>query len=209
MYTLLKNEQVVTGPRDWNPRYFEHFLRDECHISYTLPIMPISEPLYLSESVKLVPTHPIPNPSIDDLFEGLTGPQLSYDADGNHISAYVVQSHTVDSIQVNLKAVVANTRWIKETTAISRDINGRVLTLESDRESRNLFFHALILSSDTDSYVWKFPEGFATLSKSDLHTIVVTLTTYVQECFSWEASKMSLIDAALTIEELKAVDLIN
>lgn len=78
LYTLLKNERIITGPRDWNPKYFEYFLQSECSINATLPEMPIYEPIVFSDMVKLVPTGQELQPQVDPMFEVLAGPNFKY-----------------------------------------------------------------------------------------------------------------------------------
>jgi len=78
LYTLLKDERIVTGPRDWNPKYFEYFLSQECGVETSLSEYPIVEPLIFNDSVKLVPTVQEELPQVDPVFEVLTGPNFKY-----------------------------------------------------------------------------------------------------------------------------------
>jgi hypothetical protein len=114
-YTLLKNENIITGPRDWHQAYFEHFVSEELNQQVTIENPP-TEPLIFNESLKLVPTQVISPIELNNIFDQIAGPRFYYDESNNHIAEYYAQEFPVDSIKVNLKFSLANLRWIKETT---------------------------------------------------------------------------------------------
>jgi hypothetical protein len=60
-----------------------------------------------------------------------------------------------------------------------------------------------------DTVQWKFPEGWLTLTRSDLGTVVTAGSNHVQDQFVWEVNKNTEIDACATATELDAVDLGN
>lgn len=205
LYTLLKNERIVTGPRDWNPKYFEYFLQQECGVQTTLPEEPIVEKLIFNGIIKLVPTLQEDNPEINPLFEVLAGPNFKFDDSGNFVSYYIAQELSLDTAKNNLKQIISNNRWTKETTSINRNINEKQITIYTDRGSRTAYTQALILATDDYSALWKFPEGFFLLNKSDLQLVVDEVVAYVQTCFDWEANKTNEINSKTTIEELKQI----
>ena len=203
-FTLLQDNRIVVGPRDWNPRYFEHFLQ-ELGFEITLPTYPISEQLVFSDSVRLVPTIQEQTPEINPQFEVLAGPFFKFDEANNHVSYYTAQSLPLETIHANLRAIVANSRWIKEVTPIVRDINGKLLTISTDRESRAIYAQALTFMSDNFSSQWKFEEGFVTINKTDLQTIVAEVIAHVQTCFDWEAQKIAEINSTASVDALKQI----
>lgn len=205
LYTLLKDDRIVTGPRDWNPKYFEYFLSQECDVETSLSEYPIVESLAFNDSVKLVPTHQLELPTIDLLYETIAGPNFKYDEEGRFISYYVAQEYSIDIVKKNLLQAISDVRWKKETSPITREIGGSLLTIYTDRESRNSYTQALLSATDEYSATWKFPQGFVTLNKSDLQNILNNVTTYVQECFDWEATKANEINSKNDVEELKQI----
>lgn len=205
LYTLLKDERIVTGPRDWNAKYFEYFLSQDCEIETSLQESPIVEPLIFNEHVKLVPTIQEASPDVNPQFEVLAGPNFKYDDNGNHVSYYVAQELQVETAKTNLRTIVADKRWNKEVTPINRNINEKNITIYTDRESRNSYTQTLLAVGDEYLAQWKFPEGFVALSKADLHAINLAITMYVQECFDWEVQKVNEINSTSTIEELKQI----
>ena len=122
-----------------------------------------------------------------------------------HVSFYVAQELPIEIVKNNLLAEVANNRWQKEVTAISRNVNDKQLTIYMDRGSRGEYAKALTLATDEYSASWKFPEGFVTLNKTDLQTIVNEVAAYVQSCFDAEAEKAVEINSKTTVEELRSI----
>lgn len=209
MYTLLKNNMVITGPRDWNPKYFQHFLSSDCFIEANLPA-DFNGNMDFGNGVKLVETTSDPVPTIDPAFETLSGPQLYFAEDGSHHSKYIAQLHSTETIKSNLLQTLAANRFVKETTPIGpTDINGKSIILFTEREARNLYVQALLLTDNTYTADWKFPNGFFTLNRGDLAAIVQTIQTHVQQCFTWEALKQTEIESCTTSEQLRQIDLIS
>ena len=191
-YTLLHSNNIVVGPRDWNPRYFEHFLGNlGFHIK--LPAQQIVNDIHFSKDVRLAVTDFEPQPDFDPTFEVLTGPFFKFDENQTHIGYFTVQAKAAES------------RWNKETTQINRTIGGKELTLDTDRESRIMYTQAVSLVSDDYTSQWKFNGEFVVINKSDLHSIVYEVMTHVQSCFDWESDKVTEINSKSTIEELKQI----
>lgn len=205
-YTLLKNENVIIGPRDWHQAYFQHFISQELNQEIIIENPP-TEPLIFNDSLKLVPTKIVTPESLNDTFEQLAGPRFYYDENNSHIAEFYAEEFPIDNIKVKLKQLLANIRWVKETTPIIRDINGKSLTLYTDRETRSIYSQALLLTPSDYTGEWKFLEGFYVINKSDLELIVQEILVYVQECFNWESKKVSEIDSLQTVQELRDYDL--
>lgn len=203
-FTLLQDNRIIVGPRDWNPRFFEHFLQ-ELGFETTLSDSPIFEQLVFSDTVRLVPTIQEQAPEINPSFEVLAGPFFKFDEANNHVAYYTAQPLALEVIHANLRSKVANSRWIKETSSITRDINGKLLTLNTDRESRSLYAQALTFVPDDYSSQWKFAEGFVTINKADLQAITVEIISHVQACFDWEAQKVNEINTTTDVEQLKQI----
>ena len=207
-FTLLNNNQIVIGPRDWNPKYFEYFLKQEFNIDNTLPEDTNFGTLVFNDSVRIVPTQFTMDPTIDSLFEVLAGPQFSFDEYGNHFASYVAEELPIETVKHNLKMVISNNRYIKETTPITRDINGKIITIYTNRESRVTYVQALLMADEFYSSNWKFAEGFVTINKLDLQSIGL-LNSYFQLCFDWESNKFSEIDSKETVSDLRLINIVE
>lgn len=206
MYTLLKNDTIITGPRIWSAPVFKYFLKEQCDITEDLVEPPLNSFDY-GNGIKIVPTTINASPEYNALFEVLAGPYYSFDANGLHVGNMIKQDLPVEDVKINMKSIVASNRWVKETTPIEMTINGKDVVVYTDRESRNLFVQALLLAGDTFSAEWKFSNGFQLINKSDLQQIVNNLSTHVQTCFDEESQKVAEIESKTTIEELKLVQL--
>jgi hypothetical protein len=205
LYTLIYNNRIITGPRDWSSKYFEYFLKSECNIETSVPEIPIDTSLNLSNTTQIVPTYFDENPTVDDKFEQIAGPRFYFDEANNHRAAYYTQEHDLPVVVANLKSEVAQARWALEVQPITRDIQGKELTLYTDRESRAAYAQALITAADDYAATWKFPQGFVTLNKPDLQLIIAEINTHVQNCFNWEADKNAEIDSKTSVAELRNV----
>lgn len=209
LYTLLNDSRIVIGPREWHQAYFAHFVAQELNApTATLPDSPPTEPVIFSETLRLVPTIQLYS-EINPTFEELGGPRFYFDEDKNHIAEYYAQEFSLDTIKRNLKTQLSELRWNKEISPITRDINGKSLTLYTDRETRSIYAQALMLVPDDYSSEWKFPEGFYIINKSELKQIAENIIVYVQSCFDWEAAKTAEIDSIHTVEELRTYNLGN
>ena len=62
---------------------------------------------------------------------------------------------------------------------------------------------------DTDTVVWKFPETWLTLTKAELSSVVIAGAAYIQAQFDWEKSVADSIDAAATVDDLKAITIVE
>ena len=188
----------------YTKHYFEHFLQ-ELGFETTLSDSPIFEPLNFSESVRLVPTIQEQAPVIDPSFEVLAGPFFKFDENNNHVSYYIAQPLDLETVKSTIRQSAAAVRWNKETTPIVRDINGKSLTIDTDRESRTLYAQALSYVPEDYSSQWKFINGFVTINKSDLQAIVSEVVSHVQTCFDWESTKINEINLCSSVDELKQI----
>lgn len=208
LYTLIRSNQIVTGPREWSPRYFEYFLKTECGIDATVAETPVDSALMFDASTGIFPTYFDDTPVVDEKFEQLAGPKFYFDEFGNHHAQYYALEYDKPVIVQNLKSQVAQSRWIWETQPIIRTVQGRQLTLYTDREARTTYIQAFTTADDSYVATWKFPQGFVTLNKQDLQLIITEINTHVQNCFNWEANKNAEIDSKSTVAELRDIILI-
>jgi hypothetical protein len=207
-YTLLNNNQIVAGPiGDWNKKYFQEQLVN-LDIEYSLPDEPITENLNINSSVKLVLTFFAEYPEVNPLFEILIGPEYSF-VDGYYVGAYGTQELSAEKVKENLKKLISNARWEMETSPITKTINGKIITIDTNRESRISYSTALFSADSSYSANWKFDNQFYTLNKSDLEVIVNQVINHVQACFDWESDKYTEIDSKSTVQELRTIDLIS
>lgn len=205
-YTLLNNDQIVAGPiGDWNKKYLEEQLAN-LNVFYSLPELPITENLQIDTSVKIVLTSFAEYPAVDPLFEVLIGPEYSF-VDGYHVGAFGTQDLPIETVKQNLKDYVSNIRWELENTPITKNINGKTITIDTSRESRINYSTALFSATDSYAANWKFNGQFFNINKADLQLIVNEVISHVQANFDWESDKFTEIDSKTTIQELRSITL--
>jgi hypothetical protein len=84
-------------------------------------------------------------------------------------------------------------------------LGDETVSVLADRESRSTIVQTLMLSSDTDQIPWKFASGFKIITKADLQAIAEAMKNHVSAAFIFEAQKQEEIQAANTIDDLKAI----
>jgi hypothetical protein len=207
MYVLVSNNYVLNGPRPWNFRSFERTLRDDLNINYALPSNKTDgEPIFITETVKILPAiydeNPIHNPKI----EYLHGP--FWDLSGNvAIGSYTVERNHIDSVKGAFREIVTANRYNKEVAGTTCTIQNTVINISTSRENRGNYIQRYLMLGDNETLDWKFGDFWITLTKNDMATISQCISDHVQQQFDWEANKHIEIDLASTHEELNLIDL--
>ena len=206
MYVLEHQNQVINGPRTWNYHSFQSSLEDDLEIIISLPrqkydndIIVINDDTHIYKAELVSPEH-------DPKFEYLHGPFWDFTT-GIAVGTYTKETYDVNTIKGKLKEIVTANRYNKEIAGVKTTVQGLEVTIDTSRDGRNIFVHKYVLMQDTDVAEWKFPEGWLTLTKSELGQIVSVGASYIQSQFDWEKNKMIEIDGLETVEELKLVDL--
>lgn len=204
-YLLVENNQtVLLGPMFWKPRYIQSEL-EELGVTFILPPVDPESYLAITPTLMLYPIQEINSPSYDTLFEQLSGPYWQF-VDHFAIGTYNVVDIEIDSIKNTMKSNAASVRYKKEVGGINVTIQGIEVLAATDRESRNIFAQKLLIMSDNDIVQWKFPdEIWINMTKTDMNTLLATVTNYVQQQYDWEKQIVDEIDAAQTIQELKNI----
>lgn len=201
-YLLVENKQIVhLGPINWKPRLIQSELND-LEVSYTVPISDPNSYIKISDSLEIFPIESLLNPGHDELFECLSGPFWTF-SNNVAIGHYNVIDADIDYCKQIIKQRLATKRYEKEIAGIKVAINGQEYTLETDRDTRNIFIQKYFLMSDTDECNWKFPEGWTYISKAVLGSIIAQGAVYIQQQFDWEENLISQINNTTTLEALK------
>jgi len=205
MYVLEHNNQVINGPRQWNYRSFESTLEEDLEIIQKLPLKKEDNSTIEIDSNTHIYRAELREPEYNPTFEYLHGPFWDF-LSGIAIGTYTVESYDVETIKGKLKSIITANRYIKEISGVKTTIQSTEVTIDTSRDGRNIFVQKYILMGDTDTVQWKFPEGWLTLTKSELGLVVATGAGYIQSQFDWEANKIAEIDACTTVDELKLVE---
>jgi hypothetical protein len=205
-YVLVDNGTVINGPRVWNWRSFEGTLQEDLGITFKLPLTKTDQlPIEIAPGVRILWAEYV-YPQHNSKIEYLNGPFWNFDND-IATGTFEVLPIELDFIKATLKQKVAENRWRKEVAGTTATIQNTVVTVDTNRGSRDIFVQKYLLMGENDIVGWKFPEGWMTLTKTDLGIAVATGAAHVEGQFQWEAAKAAEIDACQTAAELDAVDL--
>lgn len=198
MFVIFQGVLAVHGPSDWNKLRFQDVIQDEFDIAIALTNNNDAREAIEVDAglnVKILPVVALDVPSHNPKIEFLQGPFYNVYATSAEMY-YVVENKNIDTVRSELKTIVAENRWRAEVAGVPVNIQGQTITAYTDRESRNIFFQAAMLGADNVN--WKFPEGFWTLTATDILTIVTAIKSHVQSCFDWETSTNASIESAST-----------
>lgn len=199
---------VILGPIDWKPRYISNILSDELDTSITVT----------AEDEARVPFEPAIGVKIrrcTSVYENINpkieyhdGPFWSYDDSNAEVQATATWKRAdkpIDIVKGDLKNLIANLRWKKESAGVVLTIQGVEVWCDTSRTNRDIFLQKYSLMGNNDTITWKFPNTWLTLTKTELGLIVSTGGAYIQSCFDWEAQQSAIIDSCTTLAELDAL----
>jgi len=206
MYVLIHKNRVIVGPMAWNRAMFDGAL-GKLGIVHTLPrAAPAELPLIIDADTRLAESiyeYPVYN----TLTEYLHGPFWNFDAPVA-VGTFQIMPIQIEFIKGTLRGQAAEERYRREQAGTTYELQGQTVTLDTSRGGRDIFAQAYLLMADSDVKNWKFPEGWFTITRSELGGVVQAGSTYIQSCFDWERAKVEEIDACETAEQLSAVVII-
>lgn len=195
---------IHLGPMNYSKNMFKYSLEEDLEITdFELPIS-LTDRLVISEKAEIVPCE-VTEPSYNTKIERLNGPYWDYSNPDLAQGSYLVEPKPLLDVQGKLKEVVANNRWKKEIAGIKVTIQENELSISTTRGDRDIYLQALQLGADNK--IWKFPEGFFTLSLADLQVIVYAIVNHVQTVFDWEAQTVNEIMSTSDLQLLDKMDL--
>jgi hypothetical protein len=208
-YLLVENRTtVLLGPMgSWKPRFIQAEL-DELEIDYKVsPAEPENGYLKIPDTnLEIMTLISLDYPPCDSIYQYYAGPFYTYNNDNTVSGTHEVFDVTnLDLIRPSLKNIVANNRYTVEIAGTKATVQDTVVTLDTSRDGRNVFIQKFLLMKPGETVEWKFPECWLTLTYEDLGLIVQTGANHIQSQFVWEAATVAQIDAASTVEELKAI----
>ena len=205
MFVIVYQNSVILGPMRWNRFRFENEIAEELEIQVTLPDRNDNlQAIVINQDLKILPVVGTPEPQYNSKIQFLNGPFWQF-TETQAISSYVAQDKTIEAVKNQLKSEVANERYRKEISGVKTTIQNTEITVETDRETRNVFVQKFTLMGENDTVNWKFPETWLTLTKADLGAVVAAGVQHIQSQFDWEMNKVTEIDACTTLTQLDQV----
>lgn len=208
MYVLVHKERVLVGPRSWVRGIFEEALQN-VGVTASLPrydpgVIPldIDEDTYVTVGELSVPNH---NPRT----ESYHGPYWDFTDRARIVGTYQVQERPIGSIKEILRNEAAAERRRRETADATVTIQDTRVTINMSREDRNIIVQKYLIMGAIETAEWKFPEGWLTLTKNEMGSLVAAWANHIQSAFSWEKAKNDEIENAQTVSELAAIVIID
>jgi hypothetical protein len=207
MYAVVYKNRVIVGPMDWNSGIFKGSLEKEGVDIQLSKLPPEQLPLIINNDAKITLVEEI-RPEIDPMVEYYYGPLWNVSGDVT-IANYEVMDSPVDAAKINYINLAAAERWKKEVAGVKLNIGSKEVTLDTTRDGRAIYSHQLSVMSNGDTVNWKFTEGWLSLTKSDMSSVVAAVSAHVQSTFDWEKNINDQTDAANTKQELQALEIIE
>jgi len=204
MFVLIHKDQIKVGPRTWSYSFFNEFLKDN-NINYTLSFNKPSEPIFHNE-FKILP-YSVIEIQYDPLFEELVGPKITINKT-NAIGTYTKKPLRLEISKDKMKEIVSRNRYNVETMGCEYTFpdNEKVL-LNTNRVERSIYFETLVTLPDNATVNFKFSGAkWRVINKEDISNIIAFGSMFIQEAFTWEATKYLEIENA-TIENIRDIEL--
>jgi hypothetical protein len=211
-YVITNVGVVVHGPQAWNsssfnaaliPYGFDNPLPADA-IAYRQGIVPISQPLNLSEQVKIYQAIINNPPAFDTNFYKTADVQWSL-ATGKAIGDYKIVQLSVPEIKSNLHAAVMNKEVQLSTTLKTVTIGQQQFTVLPNQWQTNDLVAKMVMMSDTDITNWYEGTTIIQVSRAILAQLLVYVNQQVDVIYTYRATKTKEIDDCTTFEQLKAI----
>lgn len=208
MYALIHNNQIKVGPRQYHYTFFSDYLKSQ-GIESDLPLTyNSSDTIVFSETAKLVFVEEPTIPSYNSLTEQLAGPY--YNIDVEPIAGYYdVVDRAIDAAKNELKSKLAGNRYTYEIAGTKVTIQGQKVSVDTDREGRNIWMQSFMLLPEGSVQKFKFPSEqiWIDMTKSDIQIVVQAIMAHVQLAFDWESSKVIEIESASDKATIESIDI--
>ncbi len=148
-------------------------------------------------------------PAYDEDVQWLVGPLYSV-ANGAVKVEYKVVDKTeseladhLDRVKQDKLAEIAEARYEAEIAGVEKDGS----LIRTDRQTQAMISGAALKAIRDDTYVcrWKTANGFVTLGAEDIIAVADTIRDHVQSCFDREAVLADQVEAATTLEAVRAI----
>lgn len=213
MYVVKYKDQIVLSTELWDSTHIVSWMKMNHELVISLPFDKPDDsdfPLVVNEDCMIFPvevdrpaevTNPLVHYYYGPLWEILPNKVVA------HYELHNLELHVVKG---NYKGKAAYLRYQKEIAGIKVTIDGKEYQIDTNRESRSIFFRQLVTMSDTDVINWKFSnENWVQLTKQNLQLIVDSIDAHVQSAFNEEYALSLEIDSKQSVEELVSMTSLN
>ena len=205
MFVIVHNNSVILGPMRWNRYRFENVIQEDLDLDQpiTLPDTNGSNVITVNDEVTIYPVLRIDNEEFNPKIQHLHGPFWEF-TDVGAIGSYIAQDLSIDAVKNQLKAEIANQRWLKENEGTYIRLNDVEYPFATTKENRSILHQAI--TSNTTELNWKIStDQWIILTQQDIKLVFDTIFQHVQWWFDWELRKFNEIDNCTTLQQLNDV----
>ncbi len=178
----------------WNRAMFEGTL-ERLNKVYNLPRLdPTDLPMLIDDETRVCRAT-ITEPSYIQKIQYLHGPFWDLNQP-TVVGTYQVKETPLELVKNTLKVDIAAERYVKENSGVKITIQEKEVTLDTNREIRNVYFQKLSLLEEGETIHWKFPEGWIDINKEELTEMTKAVMSHVQSAFDWELDTIKEIESA-------------
>lgn len=221
MYVVKYKERVILGIIPWDNKYIMDVMRSRYNVTVELPYLEpaASEfPLQIDaisafeflppETITIYPAEEDRDININPMIQYYYGPTWEF-LENKVISHYEIRPLDLPVAKQNYLDRAALYRYQKEIEGIRITLNNSEYFIETDRESRIKYIEKYVSMQENETVMWKFSEGWVSLTKQDFNSITTAIDSYVQSAFDWEYAMTMLINSKDTLNDLLEIEELN
>lgn len=130
----------------------------------------------------------------------------SRDGSGRLVQGWDVIAKSVEEVQADLAALLADHRWQKETGGVTLP-DGRVIQTTREAQAQVSSTFAALSAGLVQSVEWKAEGGWVSVTLAQFAPIAGLVVDHVRRCFVAERVVGGQIEAAKTLDDLAAIKL--
>jgi hypothetical protein len=203
-FILYVNGQIVGEPFEWDKDEIENLLLTY-NVDTTVSSFYSTTAIFYDDTrVGILPCE-FNKPTYNPIYEYINDVEWSVE---NYVAygTYTKFTKPLSDVKIEVKRIISHNRWAKEISGFPLEIQETVVTIDTERDTRAMYFQAAAMLPEEGTISWKFPEAHLNLTKANLQYIVYAGIQFIEGLFSEEYIRHQQVDSSLTIEEILEVD---
>lgn len=199
-FILYINNEIVGEPFEWNKKDIETLLSNYGITTTVSSFHPTSAIFYNDTEIGILPCE-FTKPTFNPTYEYINDVQwnvVDYVAYGE----YTKFTKPIQDVKNEIKRIISHNRWAKEISGFPLTIQGQTVTIDTERDTRTMYFQAAAMIPEEGTVLWKFPEAHLNLTKSDLNLIVYSGIQFIEGLFEDEYIRHVQVNNTSTLQEV-------
>ena len=206
----------IWGPMRWSSERANQGLRERGVHDYEFPadvvmyqreLLPVDQPLVVTQRVKLYRVQFTEQPVLDDRFqyhEGLTWVVES----GKAVGTWFVLDRELHESKKMMQTQLSNASFQKQVSGTEIELDGETLPVNSDLVSRVTLMQRWSLMADSDQINHKINNTtWRSLTKSECAQVLNAMDLHITSVLDWEKMLFDQIDQAENVDQLKTIEI--